>query len=58
MFHDIECGLPCVREGCKETCAWVSIHNTDDGLHLCWKHVAEWELEQEKLNGYRGADCD
>ena len=48
MMHDQECGLTCVRKGCGGTCDWVSIHNTDDGLHLCWKHIKEWENSQHK----------
>lgn len=52
-----ECGLPCVRDGCEKYCAWVPTHNTDDGLHLCWKHVKEWEEELEE-DDYRGMDHD
>jgi hypothetical protein len=51
MIHDRECNLPCVRKGCKETCDWIDIHNCDDGLHLCWQHIKEYEesLYQQEM---------
>lgn len=45
MVHDTECGMPCTKKDCKDFCDWISIHNQDDGLHLCWKHIKEYEKE-------------
>jgi hypothetical protein len=52
MIHDQSCDLPCTEEGCEGSCDWIFIHNQDDGKHLCWKHIREYEEElhtKEKL---------
>ncbi len=56
MVREHQCGMPCVRTDCKRVCDWVPDHNVDDGLHLCWEHIKEYE--DELYSGYRGMDCD